>query len=97
MLPSWVHIFPRLSISSTRRLRILTAQILSDLLQLPDVRSKLLFSPQYAETLIESWAVLAWDTDQQTARIAREVWDKSVSWKSSEKDSARHACAAAQL
>ncbi|KAE8204435.1 hypothetical protein A4X06_0g1527 [Tilletia controversa] len=88
MLPSWVHIFPRLSISPTRRLRILTAQILSDLLQLPDVRSELLFSPQYAEALIGPWAVLAWDTDRQTARIAREAWDKSVSWQSSEQDSA---------
>ncbi|KAE8225708.1 hypothetical protein CF319_g1581 [Tilletia indica] len=84
MLPSWVHIFPRLSISPTRRLRIMTAQILGDLLKIPDVRSELLFSPQYAEALIGPWAVLAWDTDRQTARIAREAWDKSVSWQSGE-------------
>ncbi|KAL9939348.1 hypothetical protein V8E36_002161 [Tilletia maclaganii] len=84
MLPSWVHIFPRLSISPTRRLRILTAQILADLLAIPDVRAELLFSPQYAEALLGPWAILAWDTDRQTARIAREAWDHSVCWRTAQ-------------
>ncbi|KAK0546960.1 hypothetical protein OC846_004159 [Tilletia horrida] len=84
MLPSWVHIFPRLSISPTRRLRVLTAQILTELLAIPDVRAELLFSPQYAEALIGPWAVLAWDTDRHTSRIAREAWDRSLSWNSNE-------------
>ncbi|KAK0529909.1 hypothetical protein OC842_004094 [Tilletia horrida] len=86
MLPSWVHIFPRLSISPTRRLRLLTAQILSELLSISDVRSELLFSPQYAEALIGPWAVLAWDTDRQTSRIAREAWDKSSTWQTDSTD-----------
>ncbi|CAO1635927.1 unnamed protein product [Sympodiomycopsis kandeliae] len=83
MLPSWTHLFPRLAASPTRRLRLMTAQILSRLL-LPErpTRSELILSPQYIEGLLGPWSVLAWDTDRVTANTARQAWDKTVAWGS---------------
>ncbi len=60
MLPSWVHLFPRLALSPTRRLRLLTMQIQTLLLEKPQqtseeassTRTELLESPQYIEPFL---------------------------------------------
>lgn len=84
-LPSWVHLFPRLAASPTRRLRLLTAQVLARLLaESTETRSELLLSPQYVEVILGPWSILAWDTDRATALAARDVWDKSVVWEVAE-------------
>lgn len=85
MLPSWIHLFPRLSASPTRRLRLLTAQILARLLSPAfETRAELLQSPQYSEPLLGPWATLAWDTDRATSNSAQRAWTESVSWNTDE-------------
>lgn len=87
MLPSWVHLFPRLAASPTRRLRLMTAQILAKLLDSSlSTRSELLLAPQYTEAILGPWSTLAWDTDKATSNVARGSWDETVSWPSDSSD-----------
>lgn len=81
MLPSWINLFPRLAASPTRRLRLMTAQILAKLLA-PALatRAEITQSPQYIEPLIGPWSVLVWDTDRATSATARSAWDHTVAW-----------------
>jgi hypothetical protein len=83
MLPSWVHLFPRLAASPNSRLRLMTAQILAKLLDSSlSTRSELLLAPQYTEAILGPWSTLAWDTDKATSNVARGSWDEAVSWPS---------------
>ncbi|TKY90838.1 hypothetical protein EX895_000836 [Sporisorium graminicola] len=89
MLPSWVHLFPRLALSPTRRLRLLTMQIQSLLLEKPQTssqevsstRAELLESPQYIEPILGPWAILCHDTDRTIERLGRSAWIDSCTWK----------------
>ncbi|GAC99356.1 predicted ubiquitin-protein ligase [Pseudozyma hubeiensis SY62] len=91
MLPSWVHLFPRLALSPTRRLRLLTMQIqtlLLEKLQEPSehtstTRAELLESPQYIEPILGPWAILCHDTDRTIERLGRAAWNDTCSWRSS--------------
>ncbi|EPQ26430.1 uncharacterized protein PFL1_06078 [Pseudozyma flocculosa PF-1] len=95
MLPCWVHLFPRLALSPTRRLRLLTSQIQSLLLQkAPDdadasssasssTRTELLQSPSYVESMLGPWAILSYDIDRSIERIGRATWNSSVAWQPS--------------
>ncbi|CAO1626845.1 unnamed protein product [Jaminaea pallidilutea] len=85
MLPSWVHLFPRLVASPTRRLRALTAQLHARLLSSSfSTRDELTQSPQYIEPTLGPWATLAWDTDRSASASARQCWEGAVSWSSLE-------------
>ncbi|CDU23237.1 related to RKR1-RING domain E3 ubiquitin ligase [Sporisorium scitamineum] len=89
MLPSWVHLFPRLALSPTRRLRLLTLQIQTLLLEKPSTsleeasstRAELLESPQYIEPILGPWAILCHDTDRTIERLGRSAWIDSCTWK----------------
>lgn len=90
MLPSWVHLFPRLALSPTRRLRLLTMQIQTLLLAKPQqpseeassTRAELLESPQYIKPILGPWAILCHDTDRTIERLGRTAWNDSCTWKS---------------
>lgn len=96
MLPSWVHLFPRLALSPTRRLRLLTLQIQTLLLEKPQnpshetssTRSELLESPQYVEPILGPWAILCHDTDRTIERLGRTAWNDTCSWKSAQEEGA---------
>ncbi|KDN47536.1 hypothetical protein K437DRAFT_93361 [Tilletiaria anomala UBC 951] len=79
-LPCWTHLFPRLAASPTRRLRLLTAQIHRLLTTSSLTRAEILESPHFVETLLGPWALLAWDTDSQVARVAKESWLDCTYW-----------------
>ncbi|GAK62043.1 uncharacterized protein PAN0_001c0240 [Moesziomyces antarcticus] len=90
MLPSWVHLFPRLALSPTRRLRLLTMQIQTLLLakgsdtssdDTTSTRSELLESPQYIEAMLGPWAILCHDTDRSIERLGRAAWLDTCTWK----------------
>ncbi|GAC73853.1 predicted E3 ubiquitin ligase [Moesziomyces antarcticus T-34] len=90
MLPSWVHLFPRLALSPTRRLRLLTMQIQTLLLEnssepssddTTSTRSELLESPQYIEAMLGPWAILCHDTDRSIERLGRAAWLDTCTWK----------------
>ena len=91
MLPSWVHLFPRLALSPTRRLRLLTMQIQTLLLentqgpseQASSTREELLESPQYIEPILGPWAILCHDTDRTIERLGKSAWINSCTWKAS--------------
>ncbi|KAJ9476548.1 E3 ubiquitin-protein ligase listerin [Pseudozyma hubeiensis] len=91
MLPSWVHLFPRLALSPTRRLRLLTMQIqmlLLEKIQEPSehastTRAELLESPQYIEPILGPWAILCHDTDRTIERLGRAAWNDTCSWNGS--------------
>ncbi|KIS72195.1 ubiquitin-protein ligase RKR1 [Mycosarcoma maydis] len=88
MLPSWVHLFPRLALSPTRRLRLLTMQIHILLLEKPQAssngisstREELLESPQYIEPILGPWAILCHDTDRSIERLGRLAWTDTCTW-----------------
>ncbi|KAJ1030091.1 hypothetical protein NDA16_001004 [Ustilago loliicola] len=92
MLPSWVHLFPRLALSPTRRLRLLAMQIQTLLLEKPQqpldeassTRAELLESPQYIEPILGPWAILCHDTDRSIERLGRTAWNDTCTWKSSD-------------
>ncbi len=70
--------------SPTRRLRLLTAQIHRSLVApTSPTRAELVEAPQYIEALLGPWAVLAWDTEAQVARVARQAWEECTTWSSS--------------
>lgn len=89
MLPSWIHLFPRLALSPTRRLRLLTMQIQTLLLEKPQAssdeasstRAELLESPQYIEPILGPWAILCHDTDRTIERLGRTAWNHTCTWK----------------
>lgn len=83
MIPCWVHLFPRLALSPSQRLRYLTLQVHKELLQLPDVREELT-GAHNIEPILGFWAVLAHDTTRSVARLALQLWKDSVSWEGSE-------------
>ncbi|CBQ68025.1 conserved hypothetical protein [Sporisorium reilianum SRZ2] len=96
MLPSWVHLFPRLALSPTRRLRLLTMQIQTLLLEKPQesseeassTRAELLESPQYIEPILGPWAILCHDTDRTIERLGKAAWiDSCTRQQSTETDS----------
>ena len=92
MLPSWVHLFPRLALSPTRRLRLLTMQIQTLLLEktqtaeeeATSTRAELLDSPQYIEPILGPWAILCHDTDRTIERLGRSAWNDTCTWKTPE-------------
>ncbi|CAO1621228.1 unnamed protein product [Parajaminaea phylloscopi] len=87
MLPSWVHLFPRLAASPTRRLRLLTAQIHARLLEPDsDTRWEIINSPHYTEPLLGPWSTLAWDTDRATSASARQSWQRAIAWGDTDDD-----------
>ncbi|KAN0061932.1 hypothetical protein ACQY0O_005927 [Thecaphora frezii] len=96
LLPCWVHLFPRLALSPTRRLRLLTSQIQALLLQQRPVvpkdgaasssstRTELLESPAYINSMLGPWAILSNDVDRSIERIGSATWRDSVTWNSSD-------------
>ncbi|SPO20293.1 related to RKR1 - RING domain E3 ubiquitin ligase [Ustilago trichophora] len=90
MLPSWVHLFPRLALSPTRRLRLLTMHIQTLLLEkaqtaedeASSTRAELLESPQYIEPILGPWAILCHDTDRTIERLGRSAWNDTCTWRS---------------
>ncbi|PWN53474.1 hypothetical protein IE53DRAFT_165426 [Violaceomyces palustris] len=95
MLPCWAHLFPRLALSPTRRLRLLTSQIQELLLEKPiendgassegstgsSTRSELLLSPSYIEAILGPWAILSHDTEKTIERKGKQTWQRSVAWR----------------
>lgn len=86
MLACWVHLFPRLALSPSQRLRVLTLQIHASLLAheppSPDatsVRDELL-SPMYIEAILGFWAVLTYDTSRLVARLGSQLWQSCITW-----------------
>ncbi|WFD30021.1 hypothetical protein MSPP1_001034 [Malassezia sp. CBS 17886] len=82
MLPFWTHIFPRLALSPSQRLRLCTLQVHAELLHLPacggvSVAEELL-SPVFLEPIIAFWALLSYDTGRPVARLARRLWGESM-------------------
>ncbi|SNX81944.1 related to RKR1 - RING domain E3 ubiquitin ligase [Melanopsichium pennsylvanicum] len=94
MLPSWVHLFPRLALSPTRRLRLLTMQIQILLLEKPQIsddqpsstRAELLESPQYIEPILGPWAILCHDTDRTIERLGRSAWNDTCAWRNAQEE-----------
>lgn len=76
------HLFPRLSISPTRRLRSLSASIHTALLTTTHTRAELLSTPAYVAATLGPLAVLAFDTDRGVARVAKAALERSVTWSS---------------
>ena len=53
-------------------------------------RSELLESPQYVEAIVGPWAILAWDTEMQVSRVAKESWLDCITWDVQEASVADH-------
>ncbi|PWN44482.1 hypothetical protein IE81DRAFT_345709 [Ceraceosorus guamensis] len=79
-LPCWAHLFPRLSISPTRRLRSLAASIHAVLLTQGHTRAEMLNTPAYVESTLGPLVVLAHDTDRGVARGAKTALEGFVQW-----------------
>ncbi|KAI3614756.1 hypothetical protein CBS9595_004027 [Malassezia furfur] len=87
MLPCWVHLFPRLALSPSQRLRLLALQVHEQLLRDAAVRDELLGAHNLTP-ILGFWAVLTHDTSRAAARLAQRLWDESVAWDAGE-DGAR--------
>ena len=75
MLPCWSHLFPRLALSPSQRVRLLTLQVHAALLEFPTpspdsscIRDELL-SSTYMDSIIGFWAVLSYDTSRTVGRL----------------------------
>lgn len=79
MLPCWVHLFPRLALSPSQRLRLLALQVHEQLLRDAAVRDELLGAHNLTP-ILGFWAVLTHDTSRAAARLAQRLWDESVAW-----------------
>ena len=83
-IPCWVYLFPRLAMSRSQRLRLLTLQVLTHLLSMPppdasSPREELLM-PINIEAILGFFAVLAHDTNRHIASMAMSLWNTFVSW-----------------
>ncbi|CEH17942.1 Predicted E3 ubiquitin ligase [Ceraceosorus bombacis] len=85
-LPCWAHLFPRLSISPTRRLRSLAASIHAVLLTQGHTRAEMLNTPAYVESTLGPLVVLAHDTDRGVARGAKTALEGFVQWTTATAD-----------
>lgn len=77
-LPSWAHLFPRLSASPNRRLRLLTAQIHQELLDNAAICAELLAQPQLVESILAPTLIMAFDPDRIVSRLSRATVDRHV-------------------
>lgn len=83
-VPCWVYLFPRLAMSRTQRLRLLTLQVHAHFLEVPppdasSPREELLM-PMNIEAILGFLAILAHDTNKQVANLGMSLWDSFVSW-----------------
>ncbi|KAF8434511.1 hypothetical protein L210DRAFT_3763021 [Boletus edulis BED1] len=80
MLPVWLHRSPVLFTHPERRLRHLAASLHSTLLRLNEAREALLAwtseiaSQSELETLLGTWAMLAYDVDRGVAMVGMRSW-----------------------
>ena len=86
MLPCWSHLFPRLALSPSQRVRLLTLQVHAALLEFPTpspdsscIRDELL-SSTYLDSIIGFWAVLSYDTSRTVGRLGLQLWKRYVTW-----------------
>ncbi|WFD36265.1 hypothetical protein MCUN1_003143 [Malassezia cuniculi] len=83
-IPCWVYLFPRLAMSRSQRLRLLTMQVFARILETPpedasSPRDELLM-PVNIEAILGFFAVIAHDTNRQVAQLSLSLWNSFVSW-----------------
>lgn len=80
-LPSWAHLFPRLSVSPNRRLRQLTVQINNALFSDKAIRIELMEQTHLIEGMIGYMLVLAHGPDRLVSRLAKSHLEEFTTWQ----------------
>lgn len=84
MVPAWMHYIPPLFIHPSRRVRLLSISVLSNLLKISKVRDQVLFylqetaAAEAVESILGSWCVLAHDVEKSVSNVGQEAWDSFV-------------------
>ncbi|KAG8835092.1 hypothetical protein FRC17_005213, partial [Serendipita sp. 399] len=79
-LPAWNVHFPALMFHSSRRIRLLTAQIQASCLQIPSLCDQIVdYIPVALETYCGAWQLSRFDIDRQVSQVAQQSWKQVAS------------------
>ncbi|TDL24483.1 hypothetical protein BD410DRAFT_785971 [Rickenella mellea] len=95
-LPVWLHHLPSLFLSSSHRIRLLTAGLHFSILLIPQLREQIVYQiaevmpSSQAESVLGSWFLATHDVDRQVSHQSKKSWDLLVSIGSAPESTSGH-------